>query len=362
MFNNNSPRLKLGDRQPSGRRESSAEVPATGWGARPTWWTGQRTGAARPRPRPVPFSRSRSCPGASAPGWWRPQTRGTFRCWCRCCCPRSAEERLWCRCSFRSPATGRRTPSDRVRVLRLSLTGNRHVYLASLSSVRCFWVLAPLSSSSLSLCSGAHLKDQRLAGKYARHQRLWGCRCVTVEKTRTSRGITTGNHGGKNGSTLDPRPQDYYLKYTACSTKLYNNVIINVNQLRYPIARREHDETTIILLRRYQSSAVMYARTRLASGSGTGGGGTLPVWRENQCCQRSPDDGPIRRGFAAITILYRVLLRNIKLLPVVACGTWVNNNNITSKHISFVITAIEYWGSWWDLILTAVTTQIDQLN
>lgn len=161
MFNN-SPRLKLGDRQPSDRRGSGAVVMATWRWARPAWRTGQGTGAPRPRPRPAPFWRSRSCHEASALSWWRPRTRGTFRCWCRCCCPWTVVVRLRCRCSCRSSATGLRTPSGRVRVLRRSPTGNRRrqVCLASLSSDHCFCVLEPLSSSSLlSLCSGAHLKD-----------------------------------------------------------------------------------------------------------------------------------------------------------------------------------------------------------
>lgn len=212
MFNN-SPRPKLGDRQPSGRRGSGAAVTATRRGARPAWWTGQRTGALRPRPRPAPFWRSRSCPGAFAPGWWRPRTRGTFRCWYRCCCPWTAVVRLRCRCSFRSPATGRWSPSGRVRVLRRSPTGNRRrqVYLASLSSDHCFCVLAPLSSSLLSLCSGAHLKDQRLAGKYAHHQRLRRSRCVWCRRRKIREQVTVLRSeitGEKRMRALDSRPQE----------------------------------------------------------------------------------------------------------------------------------------------------------
>lgn len=74
----------------------------------------------------------------------------------------------------------------------------------------------------------------------------------------------------------------------------------------------------------------------------TGGDRTLPVWREIQCCQRARPStdaiitilyAPHHR--APLTILYYNMILNTNTLyySIVACRTWVNNNNnVTSKY------------------------------
>lgn len=332
---NNSPRPKLSDRRPSGRPRRDVEAGATWPAGRSAWRTGRRTGATRPRPRPVPSWRNPSCREVSVPGWWPRRTRGICRCYCCCCysfcccCQPRPRPQEW-----RPPRCSSRPLSDKVRVPRRPATYTRPVCLASPSSDGLFLLLVPSFGET-------HIRwrtKQYTAGRQKGRDNNIICtylNSVLIIGTYVkSRKTKKKNHSKPKYSCIG-----WKCTRILWVEKKSKNAEKKIKKKYYPA--RTHGPRNTIGWREDTSRetavpGVFCVRSVLCAGttnattptSGEYRCRTLPVWRENQCCQRR--ETGLKQNIItnsstarAVIALFRVKYSRIELLLLENLRQWV---------------------------------------